>query len=127
MFLFKRHAAGRNTCALLHGQFAIQLTAPLGLQEAALGGDDLLGLSHGGDVEGVLLTVLQSHGVHIVVDGIQQLLDGDVAVVFVLVIDDVIQKHRLDRIQILNGDLDEVIDSLVTVDQAEKLKRSEEN
>ena len=33
--------------------------------------------------------------------------------------------YRLE--QILNGDLDEVIDSLVTVDQAEKLKRSEEN
>jgi peptide chain release factor 1 len=29
--------------------------------------------------------------------------------------------------QIMNGDLDEIIDSLVTVDQAEKLKRSEEN
>ena len=33
--------------------------------------------------------------------------------------------YRLE--QILNGDLDEVIDSLVTVDQAEKLKRAEEN
>ncbi len=33
--------------------------------------------------------------------------------------------YRLE--QILNGDLDEVIDSLVTVDQAEKLKKSEEN
>ena len=33
--------------------------------------------------------------------------------------------YRLE--QILNGDLDEVINSLVTVDQAEKLKRSEEN
>ncbi|MBQ7816310.1 MAG: peptide chain release factor 1, partial [Oscillospiraceae bacterium] len=33
--------------------------------------------------------------------------------------------YRLE--QILNGDLDEVIDSLVTVDQAEKLKKAEEN
>ncbi|MBQ7006912.1 MAG: peptide chain release factor 1, partial [Oscillospiraceae bacterium] len=33
--------------------------------------------------------------------------------------------YRLE--QILNGDLDEVIDSLVTVDKAEKLKKAEEN
>lgn len=33
--------------------------------------------------------------------------------------------YRLE--QILNGDLDEVIESLITVDRAEKLKRSEEN
>ncbi|CAN4034377.1 Head-tail adaptor protein, partial [Dysosmobacter welbionis] len=70
------HTAGADTGPLLHGQLTLQTAAPLGPEEAALPLHNGLGLLGSLDVEGVVLPVLQGHGIQIVMDVIQQGLHG---------------------------------------------------